>query len=83
MIISIFNYPITSNHVLIIFIYLYDRRKIYLDQGRELASLAYTLLEAIRRLALKGAELAKAQCGRIRLKLLKVGAVITKNTRRI
>ncbi len=48
-----------------------------------LASLAYSLLEGIRRLALKGTELAKAQCGTIRLKLLKVGAVITKNTRRI
>ena len=48
-----------------------------------LASLAYTLLEAIRRLALKGTELARAQCGTIRLKLLKVGAVIIRNTRRI
>jgi len=48
-----------------------------------LASLAYTLLEAIRRLALKGTEMAKAQCATIRLKLLKVGAVIIKNTRRI
>lgn len=48
-----------------------------------LASLAYTLLEAIRRLALKGTEMAKAQCRTIRLKLFKVGAVIIKNTRRI
>ncbi len=48
-----------------------------------LTSLAYTLLEAIRRLALKGTEMAKAQCRTIRLKLLKVGAVIIKNTRRI
>ena len=48
-----------------------------------LASLAYTLIEAIRRLALKGTELARAQCGTIRLKLFKVGAVIVKNTRRI
>ena len=48
-----------------------------------LASLAYTLIEALRRLALKGTEMAKAQCGTIRLKLLKVGAVIIKNTRRI
>lgn len=48
-----------------------------------LASLAYTLLEAIRRLALKNTEMAKAQCRTIRLKLLKVGAVIIKNTRRI
>jgi len=48
-----------------------------------LASLAYTLLEAIRRLALKGTEMARAQCRTIRLKLLKVGAVIIKNTRRV
>lgn len=48
-----------------------------------LASLAYTLLEALRRLALKGTEMAKAQCRTIRLKLLKVGAVIIKNSRRI
>ena len=48
-----------------------------------LASLAYTLVEAIRGLALKGTELAKAQCGTIRLKLLKVGAVVIRNTRRV
>jgi len=48
-----------------------------------LSSLAYTLLEAIRRLALAGTELANAYVGTIRLKLLKIGAVITRNTRRI
>ena len=48
-----------------------------------LSSLAYTLLEAIRRLALHGTELARARCVSIRLKLLKVGAVIVRNTRRI
>ena len=48
-----------------------------------LASLAYTLIEAIRRIALKGAELANAYVGTIRLKLFKIGAVILKNTRRI
>ncbi len=48
-----------------------------------LSSLAYTLLEAIRRLALTGTELAHAYVGTIRLKLLKIGAVITRNTRRI
>ena len=48
-----------------------------------LSSLAYTLMEAIRRLALKGTELSKAQCRTIRLKLLKIGAVIVRNTRRI
>jgi len=48
-----------------------------------LASLAYTLIEAIRRLALHGTELARARCSTIRLKLFKVGAIILKNTRRI
>ena len=48
-----------------------------------LASLAYTLIEAIRRIALKGTELANAYVGTLRLKLFKIGAVILKNTRRI
>jgi hypothetical protein len=48
-----------------------------------LSSLAYTLLEAIRRLALKGTELARAYVGTLRLQLLKIGAVIIQNSRRI
>ena len=48
-----------------------------------LSSLAYLLLEAIRRLGLKGTELARAQCGTLRLKLLKIGAVIRRNSRRV
>lgn len=48
-----------------------------------LSSLAYVLMEGIRRLGLKGTELARAQVGTIRLKLLKIGAVILRNTRRI
>jgi hypothetical protein len=48
-----------------------------------LSSLAYMLLEAIRRLALTGTELANAYVGTLRLKLLKIGAVILCNTRRI
>ena len=48
-----------------------------------LAGLAYVLMVAIRRLALAGTEMARAQCGTIRLKLLKIGAVITRNTRRL
>ncbi len=48
-----------------------------------LSSLAYILIESMRRLALKGTELARAQCGTIRLKLLKIGAVVTRNTRRV
>ena len=46
-----------------------------------LSSLAYVLIESIRRLALKWTDLAQATCGTIRLKLLKVGAVIIRNTR--
>ena len=48
-----------------------------------LSSLAYVLVEGIRRLALKGTEMARAQCATIRLKLLKIGAVVTRNTRRV
>jgi len=48
-----------------------------------LSSLAYTLLEAIRRLALAGTELERAYVGTLRLRLLKIGAVIVRNTRRI
>ncbi len=48
-----------------------------------LSALAYTLLEAIRRLGLKGTRLARAQVNTIRLKLIKIGAVIVRNTRRV
>ena len=48
-----------------------------------MSSFAYVLLEAIRRLALDGTELARAYVGTIRLKLLKIGAVILRNTRRV
>ena len=47
------------------------------------SSLAYTLLEALQRLALHGTELARAYVGTIRLKLLKIGAVVVRNTRRV
>jgi len=54
------------------------------NQYRQLLSgLAYTLFEGLRRLALSHTELAKATPNRIRLTLLKIGAVITRNTRRI
>ena len=48
-----------------------------------LSGLAYVLVETIRRTALKGTAMANAQCGTIRLKLLKIGCVIIRNTRRI
>jgi len=48
-----------------------------------LSSMAYCLLEAIRSLALKNTQLAHARCDTIRLRLLKIGAVIIRNTRRV
>ena len=48
-----------------------------------LSSLACVLMESIRRLALHDTELAHAQVGTLRLKLLKIGAIILRNTRRI
>jgi hypothetical protein len=48
-----------------------------------LSSMAYVLLEAIRRLGLQGTKMACAQVNTLRLKLLKIGAVMTRNTRRI
>ena len=48
-----------------------------------LAALAYTLLETMRRTALRGTALARAQCRTIRLRLLKLGAVVTRNTRTV
>ena len=48
-----------------------------------LAALAYTLLETMRRTALRGTDLARAQCQTLRLRLLKIGAVVTRNTRTV
>jgi hypothetical protein len=48
-----------------------------------LSSAAYVLIEHIRRVALAGTELARAQVATIRLKMLKIGTVILRNTRRI
>ena len=48
-----------------------------------LSALAYVLLERMRALALKGTRLASAECRTLREKLLKIGAVVTRNTRRI
>ena len=48
-----------------------------------LSSLAYILLEHIRRIALKNTRLAHATSATIRNKLIRIGAVVLKNTRRI
>ena len=47
------------------------------------ASMAYVLLCALRRIGLAGTELARATCGTIRLKLLKIGAQVTTSVRRV
>jgi hypothetical protein len=47
------------------------------------SAMAYTLVEALRRLALKGTEWAQAQVDTIRLKLLKIGAIVRVSARRI
>jgi hypothetical protein len=48
-----------------------------------LAGLAYTLMINLRRLGLQGTELAKACTATIRTKLLKIGAAVLRNTRRV
>jgi DDE family transposase len=48
-----------------------------------LSALAYTLVEALRRLALQGAEWAQAQVDTIRLKLFKIGAIVRVSARRV
>jgi hypothetical protein len=47
------------------------------------ASLAYVLLEALRRIGLRHTQFATATCGTIRLKLLKIGAQVRVSVRRI
>jgi hypothetical protein len=47
------------------------------------ASFAYVLMCALRRLGLKDTELARAQCGTIRLKLLKIGTRLRISVRKV
>jgi hypothetical protein len=47
------------------------------------SSIAYVLLQTLRRLGLKGTALAQAQCHTIRLKLLKIGAQIRVTVRKV
>lgn len=48
-----------------------------------LAALAYTLMQRLRDLALKGTELERAAAATIRVRLLKIGAAVLRNTRRV
>ena len=47
------------------------------------SSIAYCLLQALRRLGLQGTSMAHAQCGTIRLKLLKIGARVRITARKV
>ena len=47
------------------------------------ASMAYVLLCALRRIGLAHSQFADATCGTIRLKLLKIGALVRISVRRI
>jgi hypothetical protein len=47
------------------------------------ASMAYVLVNSVRRLALQATDLADATCGTIRRKLFKIGAIVTISVRRI
>jgi hypothetical protein len=47
------------------------------------SSMAYVLLESLRRLGLSGTEMAQAQCQTIRLKLLKIGALVRVTVRKV
>ena len=48
-----------------------------------LASMAYVLMCAVRRIGLAGTKLERATCGTIRQKLLKIGALVTVWVRRV
>ena len=47
------------------------------------ASMAYVLMAALRRIGLAGSRFADAACGTIRLKLLKIGALVRLSVRRL
>jgi len=47
------------------------------------SSVAYLLMQALRRLALKGTPMEKARCDTIRLKLLKIGAQVKITVRKV
>jgi hypothetical protein len=47
------------------------------------SSLAYVLMQMLRRLGLQGTGLAQAQCTTIRLKLFKIGALICITVRKV
>ena len=63
-----------------------DRTSTHTMRGNQLrlwfSTIAYALVSTMRRVALKGTRLAKATCGSIRLRLLKIGAQVSISVRR-
>lgn len=64
-----------------------DRASCHTFRGNEvrlwLSMAAHVLIVALRRVALFGTDLAKAQAGTLRVRLLKIGALVTVSVRRI
>jgi hypothetical protein len=64
-----------------------DRTSVATMRGNQIrlfcSSIAYVLMNALRRLGLSGTEMAKAQCQTIRLKLLKIGALVRVTVRKV
>lgn len=64
-----------------------DRTSCHLFRANQVrlyfSSIAYVLLNELRRIALAGTEMARAQCGTIRTKLFKIGARVRISVRRI
>ena len=59
-------------------------KKMHSNQVRlYFSSLAYVLVQALRRLGLAGTEMAKAQCDTIRLKIFKIGARVRITVRKV
>jgi len=48
-----------------------------------LSAVAYCMLNDLRTLGLKGTRLAKAQCGTLRVRLMKIGAAVSVSVRRV
>ncbi len=56
---------------------------LWLLKRQKVKKIDYVLVNQLRATALKGSELANSYCGTIRSKLLKIGAVVVRNTRSI
>ncbi len=64
-----------------------DRTSTHLMRSNQIrlwfSSVAYVLVNVLRRVALAGTKMARAQCGTIRLNLLKIGALIRVTVRKV